>query len=393
MIPFAPVRLGQIPLRQRYSLGAEELIELGRPSQSSQPSQPIRHRALGAPNTGLPSPQTVTITADEGKLMLTVAQNIVQFSQDYAIEFQSYCPPESWQKALSDVGTWTHEIERQLGTGASQIVLPADVVFRLVDLEKCVSAARDARLDTARAAFTISAIGAVADFVFGISWLGTTAYVTGLALLLGRPLIAKFHPDPQSPFAPQMQGRHHCGMAGTCELIRMKMEEDEKKDPNARKVLERTLISDLPVERHYWGIVTPDPNGPDSICLAKGRFRVRAEGVNGISVDPQNGWAIVADGDCWGSINIAVYDRSIASARLTEADLNQDSGHENSYWVEYVGPLTDGRTRRAGPFGCTGDPVAHAMEDGGFHEPGVDGAYIILDPQGNVVDDGTGTDE
>lgn len=385
---FSPVKLGQIPLRPRYTLGAEELIELGSSRASRSPFVGNR-RSLGAPNTGLPSQQTVTISAEEGKLMLTVARNIVQFSQDYSIEFQSYCPPEAWQKALTDVGTWTHEIERQLGTGASQIVLPADVVFRMVDLEKCVSAARDARLDGARAAFTISAIGAVADFVFGISWLGTTAYVTGLVILLGRPLIAKFHPDPQSPFAPSLQGkRMRCGLSGNCELIRMKMEEDEKKDPNARKVLERVLISDLPVEHHYWGIVTPSPGGPDNVCLSKGRFRVRAEGNGGISVAPQNGWEIAPDGDCWGSINIAVYDRSEAADRVQAADLNQDSNHEHSYWVEYVGPLTDGRTRRAGPFGCTGDPVDHAMEDGGFTEAGVDGGYVIFDSDGNVVDTG-----
>ena len=390
MNTFSPVKLGQIPLRTRYALGAEELIELGASRKAAaKPFIGSRGTRLGAPNTGLPSPQTVTITADEGKLMLTVAQNIVQFSQDYQIEFQSYCPPETWQKALADVGTWTHEIERQLGTGASKIVLPADVVFRMVDLEKCVSAARDARLDGARAAFTISAIGAIADFVFGISWLGTTAYVTGLVILLGRPLIAKFHPDPQSPFAPSLQGkRMRCGMAGNCELIAMKMEEDEKKDPNARKVLERVIVSDLPVERHYWGTVQAKADGPQTVCLAKGRFRVRAEGVGGILVVPQNGWAIVEDGDCWGSINIGVYDRSESSARMAEVDLNQNSNHEHSYWVEYVGPLTDGRTRRAGPFGCTGDPVDHAMEDGGFTEAGVDGGYVIFDSEGNVVDTG-----
>jgi hypothetical protein len=75
---------------------------------------------------------------------------------------------------------------------------------------------------------------------------------------------------------------------------------------------------------------------------------------------------------------------------MAAVELNQDSNHEHSYWVEYVGPLTDGRTRRAGPFGCTGDPVDHAMEDGGFTEPGVDGGYVIFDSEGNVVDTGVG---
>jgi len=40
------------------------------------------------------------------------------------------------------------EIERQLGQGASSIMVPADTVFSMVDLEECVSGARDARLSS-----------------------------------------------------------------------------------------------------------------------------------------------------------------------------------------------------------------------------------------------------
>jgi hypothetical protein len=382
MIGYEPVRLGRIPLRARHTLGAEELIELGRSRA------PFMRKRLGQ-GTGLPSPQTVTITADEAKLMLKVVENIVSFSGDYAIEFQSYCPPDRWQKALEDVGTWSHEIERQVNAGYSSIALPADVVFRLVDLEKCVSYARDARLSGARVAFTISAIGAVADFVFGISWLGTIAYVSGLAILLGQPLIAKYRPDPQAPYAPALQGKHRCGLAGNCEIIAMKLEEEEKKQPNARRLLERVIVSDVPIERHYWGTVTPNPGSePGSTCLMKGRFRIRVEGWAGDVITTQDGWAPVDSSECWGAINIAVYDAEEDPARIKDADLNMDSGHENSYWVEYVGPLTDGRTRRAGPFGCTGDPVQHAMDDGGFSEAGQDGGYVLFDSQGAVVEVG-----
>lgn len=386
MLAFAPVKLGQIPLR-RHSLGAEELIELGR-ATFQQPFLRNGRRVL-AQGTSLPSPQTVTITAQEGRLLLKVAQNIVQFSQDYQIEFQSYCPAEVWKQALADTGTWTHEIDRQLATNATMIALPADAVFRMIDLEKCVSAARDARLGTAKTAFMISAGGAIADFVFGISWLGTIAYVTGLALLLGQPLLSRFNPDPQSPYVPTMQGscRRRRNLGATCELIKMKMEEDEKNNPDARRVLERVLVYGSGLERHYWGDVwTPDVvNGEyDQVCLTKGRFRVRVEGKPGMQVTPKGGWAVAPDGECWGSINIAVYDTAMSQAGLEEADLNQDSGHEKSYWVEYWGPNTQGRVRRAGPFGCTGDPVEQAMDDGGFSEPGVDGGYRIYGPEGLV---------
>jgi hypothetical protein len=55
--------------------------------------------------------------------------------------------------------------------------------------------------------------------------------------------------------------------------------------------------------------------------------------------------------------------------------------------------MTQGVIRRAGPFGCTGDPGEHAMEDAGFTTPGEDGAYVIFDQNGEVADDGTGLAE
>lgn len=208
MIGYSPVRLGPVSLGRRYAyaLGAEELIELGRSPRGIVRSAAGLSIGMGAPNTGTPSQQTVTISADEAKLMLKVVENIVTFSKDYSIEFQSYCPPDRWQKALEDVGTWNHEIERQVNAGATQITLPADVVFRLIDLEKCITYARDARLDGAKLAFAVSAVASVADFVFGLSWLGTLGYIASLGIILGRPLYAKFRPDPQAPFTPTLKG-------------------------------------------------------------------------------------------------------------------------------------------------------------------------------------------
>lgn len=209
MIGYAPVRLGPVALGRRHALGAEELIELGSPRGVARGASSLSQVSLvrmGAPNTDPPSQQTVTISRDEAKLMLKVVESIVSFSKDYAIEFQSYCPPERWTKALSDVGTWNHEIERQVNSGATTVTLPSDVVFRLIDLEKCITYARDARLDGAKLAFTVSAIASVADFVFGISWLATIGYIASLGIILGRPLYAKFRPDPQAPFAPALQG-------------------------------------------------------------------------------------------------------------------------------------------------------------------------------------------
>lgn len=373
---FAPVVQRPLPVARASSgpsrrLGAEELIELGQAATRPQETR------------------TVTLSAEEGRLVIKVVENLVSFARDYPIEFHSYCPTDRWQKALTDVGTWIHEVERQLNAGARTVTMPTHVIFEMVDLEKCVSAARDARLGAARTAFTLSAIGAIADVVFGITWLGIPAYIAGLALLLGRPLVAKFGATPQEPYKSELAGRFCLG--GDCQLIAMKLKKDAEKDSMKRQVLERVIVSPIPeVERHHWGTVRPNV-GPEegAVFLKKDRFRVRVEGWKGDVVVPQGDWELTDEEDCVGGINIGVYTPQ-TKRTTTYGPLNMDSGHDESYWVEYAGPLTEGLIRRAGPFGCTGDPVDHAMEDAGFTEPGKDGGYVIFDSSGQVVSEGTG---
>src|SRR5437867_9337522 len=93
----APALLGQARPARRPSLGAEELVELGQARPGGTPQQ-----------------RAVVITASEGQLMIKVVENLISFSKDYAIEFHSYCPTDRWEMALTDVGTWIHEIERQI---------------------------------------------------------------------------------------------------------------------------------------------------------------------------------------------------------------------------------------------------------------------------------------
>lgn len=378
------VQLGQVRLRNGPTLGAVELIELGQTS--------------AIPNAnGISSsvPRTVMVTAEEGRLMITVIENLISFAQSYPIEFHSYCPTDRWQTALTEVGTWVHTIEDQIQKGAQVVAVPAHAVFEMIDLEKCVSAARDARLDSAKWAFTLSAVGAIADIVFGISWLGIPAYIGGLALLLGRPLYAKFTATPEDPYKPSLAGlagRRSCLGAKECELIAMKLKKEAEQDSMRRQVLERVVVAPYPgIQRHHWGYVRPGPGPVESTAyLAKDRFRIRVEGFAGDEVVPVGQWQPTTREDCVGKIELSVVERD-QPERLTQwGPLNMNSGHEHSYWVEYVGPLTDGSIRRAGPFGCTGDPVEHAMEDAGFKQPGQDGGYVIFDENGAVADDGSG---
>jgi hypothetical protein len=362
---------------RRRALGAEELIELG---QAQTPS-------LLTP-TQAPA-QTVVLTAAEGKLVVGVVENLVSFANNYSVEYQAYCPPDLWKKSMEEIGTWSHEIDLKLKARATQVTVPAEMIFRLVDLEKCVSAARDARLSSSRWAFTLSAVGAIADFALGITWLGVPMYIAGLGLLFGRPLYAKYQATPEEPFAPSIAGRKAC-LSGECELIAMKMKKEAAGNPMKRQVLERVIVPrtrDLQV--HHWGTVAPGP-GPQesSVCLSKDRFRIRVEGWVGDVVTPTPEWRRTTNGDCAGDINICVFDPQSIRQTLW-GPMNVDSGHDGSYWVEYAGPLTKGRVRRAGPFGCTGDPVDHAMEDAGFSKAGVDGGYVIFDKAGNVVKEET----
>jgi len=326
------------PARRPF-LGAEELLELG---QGGLPA--VR------PSTAetILGPRTVTLSRDEGELLVRVTENIVAFAQGFPIEFHSYCPTDRWQETLKQVGTWSHEIERQLDAGAQSVAVPAEAVLRLVDIEKCVSAARDARIGSAKTAFVLAAGGAIADIVFGLTWLGVPAYVAGLAVLFGRPLMAKLRPEPQEPYKPSIRGAFLSGRVA----VEMGCP-DAPKVP--QKVLERVIVgASVQVQKHHWGEVLP-ARGPNqsAVCLAKDRFRVRIEGRTGDRVIPGPGWDIAPIKDCEDApIQIAVWQPCESPPRRTSyGPIPETSGHEETYWVEYVGPFTKGTCRRAGPFG------------------------------------------
>jgi hypothetical protein len=346
------IRLGQVPLLGvRRALGAEELIELGRRPPLGQARSLPGVQPAGGGGGGPPSGRTVVVSADEAKLLNLVTEGIVSFANDYPIEFHSYCPTDRWQKALELVGTWSHEMESQVAAGASQIQVPADVIFRLVDLEKCVSAARDARLSGAKTAFTLSAIGAIADFIFGITWLGVPAYVAGLAILLGRPLLAKYSANPQEPYKPELAGRPRLLGIGGDDCPKQDSLGDHT---DKAKILERVLVAAVgTVQKFHWGEATPGFAPPETgVCLAKDRWRVRVEGWANDRIRPGEGWTVVPLSACEARKEICVWCPNAGSPRDTPwGDPPRDSGFENTYWVEYVGPKTGGFVRRAGPFG------------------------------------------
>jgi len=170
----------------RYALGAEELIELG---------QAVPPGALPAATL-----RQVSISRQEGDLLVRTVEAIVAFAKDFPLEFTSYCPMERWQPVLERVGKGVAEIERQLSTGAPYITVPADTVFSTVDLEECVTGARDARLSSAKTALILSAAGAAGQVLFGLTWLSLPIYIVSLAIVLGRPIMTRLAKQPAEPF-------------------------------------------------------------------------------------------------------------------------------------------------------------------------------------------------
>jgi len=301
-----------------FRLVAEELIELGQNPPAAVSS----------------NPRAVTLTKDEGLLLVKVLESIIAFAQNFPVEFHSYCPTDRWETTLTQVGSWIKEVERQTQTGATSVTVPAEAVLRLVDLEKCVSAARDARLSAAKIAFSLSAVGVIADVVFGLRWVALPAYITGLAVLFGQPLRAKLSAVPQEPFKPMLG----CG---------------ESPNPIKKVVLERVILSREPLQGHYWGTVKPSSSmTPSSVCLSKDRFRIRVEGWKGDLVVPKGDWKKVSDESCRGDMEIAVWEPCGSEPRRTLfGPIPKNSGMSETYWVEYTGPLTGGVCRTAGPFG------------------------------------------
>lgn len=358
------------PLRRGPSLGAEELIELGQIKSSALPT-------VAAP----PQMRMVQISASEGSLVVKTVENIVSFAQGYPIEFQSYCPTDRWQETLTQVGTWSHEVERQIQAGAKTVMIPAEAVFRLVDLEKCASAARESRLKAARWAFGLSAAGTIANVVLGISWVTVPTYIAGLAILFGGPLIARMSAVPEDPYKPSIG----CTKAHALSGCAPPKETDEEKA--MIKLVERVILSDRPGTRdHWWGKVNCNPGGLQaSTCLKKGRLRVRIEGWEGDTVIPAEGWEFSQDCE-EGSLNVIAVLEAGAKVRETGfGPVPEKSRHKETYWVEYIGPKTGGMIRRAGPFGCPLDTKDHAIDDGGIKEKGQDGDYVLMNLDGEEI--------
>lgn len=274
-------------------------------------------------------------------MVVRIVASIVEFEKGFPLEFYAYCPPDRWKSVLEKVAAGVSSLEKQLAAGAQQIAASADMLFAVTDIEECVSGSRDARLKSAKMAMFISAGAAIGETLFGLSWLGLPAYIISLAIVLGRPLIERAKEVPAEPFRVDSMGSPKRFSLGD--------------HTDKAKVLERVIVTrGLPIELHHWGTVQAGVSGVSGYaCLIKGAFRVRIEGWADDVVIPADGWGFAPDPMCMTDRNeIAVWSPCGSEPRDTGfSPVPDDSGHENTIWVEYNGPLTEGTCRIAGPFG------------------------------------------
>lgn len=307
-------------------------------------------------------------------MLVRMTDAIANFATDFALEWQSYCPTSRWGDVLATVVKGIGQVETQLKDKSKTFVTaPSDLVFSVLDLEECVSGARDARLSGSKIALAISAAGAIGEVILGIPWLGVPSYIVALAIILGRPAMAAFEKTPTAPFQVDVPPPIGGGIVSLGETR------------GRVKFLEYAVIA-APVvrrERHWWGEVLPGGMASGRVFLAKGLFRAAVEGASRNQIVPEVGWRFVGPEACEGAEHAIVVWSPCGSPIPA-------TGHgifaaQDGIWAEYVGPFTNGVCRRAGPFCCPFDAGGHAVEDGGFKESGVDGGFILIDKDGSIL--------
>jgi hypothetical protein len=291
--------------------------------------------------------RTTFLSRAEAEMMVRVVESVAEFVRGFPLEFHAYCPTDRWMPVLESTNQAIRTIERQLSTDSEVIAVPTGLLLSIVDLEECVSGTRDARLSSGKLALVVSAAGVISQAVLGLPYIATGAYIIALGIALGRPLLAATK-DPVNPFLPDTIPP--TALNGGCAPSHSMGDHTDK-----AKVIERVIVSqERKTQRYHWGTVTPASfQGNAAVCLTKGEWRVRVEGWGGDKITLSDGWTFARQDQCFAARNeIAVWEPCSLSPRDTAfGPVPLYSGHEHTIWVEYVGPLTEGTCRRAGPFG------------------------------------------
>lgn len=162
--------------------------------QAALPSLPAVKPAASAYS------RTVALSPAEAEMLVRIVKGIVSFAKSYPLEFYGYCPMTRWQGVVEKIDAGIGQVAAQLDAKKNPVLADGDAIMSAMDLEECISGAKDARLSTGKWTLTLSAAGAAADTLFGISWLALPLYIISLALYLGRPIIERVKEVPAAPF-------------------------------------------------------------------------------------------------------------------------------------------------------------------------------------------------
>ena len=131
--------------------------------------------------------ETIILTPEEADLFLRTLDGIVAFAKDYPLEFQAFCNPEKFQGVIDVIAKAEGALRAQITSGTRERRIESDAVGALLDLEECVTGARDARLANARIALFTVVGGGIAASLLGLSALSTIGGITAIGILILGP--------------------------------------------------------------------------------------------------------------------------------------------------------------------------------------------------------------
>ena len=148
----------------------------------------------------------VRLPAEGARLLLRTIDSIVKFAQDFPIEFTAYCKPERFERVLKTLATTQVMVRTQLDRGDDPVTVPEEAALSLLDMEECISAAKDKRVDNTRLAFITLGGGSLAAWLTGFDPIATVASFAGVGFLLAKPFVESTQLAESDVFRQSLSG-------------------------------------------------------------------------------------------------------------------------------------------------------------------------------------------
>ena len=123
----------------------------------------------------------------EAELFVRSLGAIVEFAGSYPLEFHVFCSPSKFEGAIKIVSEAERTARKQLEEGRTSVAIRGDAPLALMDLQECVSGAKNERLENARAAIFTSAGGGILAAIAGFPTIATIASLLAVSFLVLTP--------------------------------------------------------------------------------------------------------------------------------------------------------------------------------------------------------------